>query len=42
MKTLKISDVHYSMLVEVSKKYRMKIENLVEELIQETYNSKKR
>ena len=42
MKNLKISDVHDSMLVELSKKYRIKKENLVEEFIQENYNSKKR
>ena len=39
-KAIKISDVHHSMLVDVGKRWRMKPEELVEELIQETYASK--
>ena len=41
MKTAKIDDVHYSILKDISKKWRMPPENLVAELIQETYSSKK-
>ena len=41
MKSVKISDVHYSMLLELGKKWRMKIEDLLEEVIQENYNNKK-
>lgn len=40
MKQVKISDVHYQMLVDVSKKWKMKPDALVEELIQETYYNK--
>ena len=36
-KTVKVSDVHYQMLVDVGKRWRMKPSDLVEELIQETY-----
>ena len=39
-KTIKISDVHHSMLVDIGKRRRMKPEDLIEELIQETYSSK--
>ena len=42
MKQVKISGVHYAMLSEHAKKYRMKVEDLIEELIQENYSSKKR
>ncbi len=42
MKTVRINGVHYAMLSELAKKYRMKVEDLIEELIQETYNTKKR
>ena len=42
MKQVKISSVHYAMLSEQAKKYRMKVEDLIEELIQENYSSKKR
>ena len=42
MKQVKISGVHYAMLSEQAKKYRMKVEDLIEELIQENYSSKKR
>lgn len=41
MKTLKLSFVHYQMLVELSKKNRMKPDNYVEMLVQEKYNKKK-
>ena len=40
MKTVKIDDVHYQMLVDVGKRWKMKPDSLVEELIQETYASK--
>ena len=36
-KQIKIDDVHYQMLVDVGKKWRMKPDALGEELIQETY-----
>ena len=39
-KTVKVSDVHYQMLVDVGKRWRMKPDDLVEELIQETYANK--
>ena len=42
MKTVKIDDVHYEMLVDVGKKWKMKPEALIAELIQETYASKAR
>ena len=42
MKNVRISDVHYEMLRDQSKKYRMKAEDLVEELIQENYANKKK
>ena len=41
-KQIRISDMHYDSLQKLSKKYKMKIEALVEELIEETYNSKVR
>ena len=40
MKTVKIEDVHYQMLVDVGKRWKMRPDALVEELIQETYASK--
>tara|TARA_Y100001933_G_C18867985_1_gene508729 strand:+ start:627 stop:785 length:159 start_codon:yes stop_codon:yes gene_type:complete len=40
MKTIKIDDVHYSMLKDIGKKWRMSPEDLIAELIQETYSSK--
>ena len=40
MKTVKIDDVHYSMLKDIGKKWRMTPEDLIEELIQETYANK--
>ena len=40
MKQIKIDDVHYSMLKDISKKLTMSPEDLVAELIQETYSSK--
>ena len=42
MKTIKIDDVHYSMLKDIGKKWRMSPEDLVAELIQKTYSSKKK
>ena len=39
-KSVKVSDVHYQMLVDVGKRWRMKPDDLVEELIQETYTNK--
>ena len=39
-KTVKVSDVHYQMLVDVGKRWRMKPKDLVEELIQEAYTKK--
>ena len=39
-KTVKVSDIHYQMLVDVGKRWRMKPDDLVEELIQETYTNK--
>ena len=42
MKTVKIDDVHYSMLNDIGKKWRMSLEDLVAEPIQETYSSKRR
>ena len=41
MKTVKIDDVHYSMLKDIGKKWRMSPEDLIAELIQETYSNKK-
>ena len=41
MKTIKIDDVHYQMLVNSAKKSRLKPEALVEELIQVQYNQRK-
>ena len=42
MKIVKIPPVQYTMLCELAKKYRMKVEDFVEEMIQEVYDSKKR
>jgi|TARA_B100000085_G_scaffold49150_1_gene42444 predicted CopG family antitoxin len=39
-RTIKIDDVHYSMLKDIGKKWRMSPDELVMELIQETYASK--
>ena len=36
-KSVKVSDVYYQMLVDVGKRWRIKPDDLVEELIQETY-----
>ena len=41
MKMVKLSSVHYEMLVELSKKNRMKPDEYIEVLIQEKYNKKK-
>ena len=39
-KSVKVSDVHYQMLVDVGKRWWMKPDDLVKELIQETYANK--
>ena len=39
-KSVKVSDFHYQMLVDVGKRWRMKLDDLVKELIQETYANK--
>ena len=39
-KSVKVSDVHYHMLVDFGKCWRMKPDDLVEELIQKTYANK--
>ena len=39
-KTIKISNVHYQTLVDMGKRWRMKPDDLVEELIYKTYSSK--
>ena len=41
MKMVKLSSVHYEMLVELSKKNKMKQDNYVEVLLQEKYNQKR-
>ena len=40
MKTIKMPPVQYEMLVSLGKKWRMKPEELVVELIEENYNNK--
>ena len=40
MKTIKIPPVQYEMLVSLGKKWRIKPEDLVVELIEENYNNK--
>ena len=42
MKNIRVSDVHYEMLRDSAKKYRLKVEDLIEELIQENYATKKK
>tara|TARA_B100000073_G_scaffold144246_1_gene118736 strand:+ start:312 stop:449 length:138 start_codon:yes stop_codon:yes gene_type:complete len=39
-KTIKISDVHYQMLITAGRRWRMKPDDLVGELVQEAYSSK--
>ena len=41
MKMVKLSSVYYEMLVELSKKNRMKPDDYIEVLLQEKYNKKK-
>ena len=41
MKMVKLSSVHYEMLVELSKKNKMKPDEYIEMLLQEKYNQKK-
>tara|TARA_Y100001963_G_C6790281_1_gene455025 strand:+ start:5579 stop:5707 length:129 start_codon:yes stop_codon:yes gene_type:complete len=40
-KPIKLSAVHYEMLVDVSKRRRLKPEQILEEIIQLEFNSKK-
>ena len=40
MRQVKISSVQYEMLVELGKRWRMKPDNLIAELIEENYKSK--
>ena len=40
MKQVKISSVQYEMHVELGKRWRMKPDNLIAELIEENYKSK--
>ena len=40
MKQVKISSVQHEMLVELGKRWRMKPDNLIAELIEENYKSK--
>ena len=42
MRQVKISAVQYEMLVALGKRWRMKINDLIAELIEENYKSKKR
>ena len=39
-KTIKISDVHYQMLIDAGKRWSMQPNDLVGELVQEAYSSK--
>ena len=39
-KTINISDVHYQMLIDAGKHWRMKPDDLAGELVQEAYSSK--
>jgi len=41
MKMVKLSSVHYEMLVELSKKSKMKPDDYIEVLLQEKYNQKR-
>ena len=41
MKSVKLSTVHYEMLITVSKRMRLKPEQLLEEMIQDAFNAKK-
>ena len=41
MKQFKVSDVHYQMAQELSRKRRMRVDEYMEELIQKDYNGKK-
>jgi hypothetical protein len=40
MKQVKISDVQHSMLLALGKRWRMKPDELIAELIEENYNNK--
>ena len=39
-KSVKVIDVHYKMLVEVGKRWRIRPDDLVEELMQKTFANK--
>ena len=39
-KSVKVSDLNYQMLVDVGKRWRMKLDDKVEELTQKTYANK--
>ena len=39
-KAIKVSDVHYQMLIAAGRRWRMKPDDFVRELIQEAYSSK--
>ena len=41
MKTLKISDLCYEMLIEISKQAKKKPDEFIEQLIKSTYNNKR-
>ena len=40
MKQVKISNAHYQMLVDIGKKWKIKPDALMEEMIQDTYSNK--
>ena len=40
MKQVKVSDVHYQMAIERAKKRKMRVDDYMESLVQEDYNSK--
>ena len=41
MKTLKLNDLFYEMLVDIAKQARKKPEEYIEQLIKSTYNNKR-
>lgn len=40
--TIKLTPVQKQMLIDLSKKYKMKIDDLIAEMIEETYGAKKK
>ncbi len=40
--TIKLTPVQKQMLVDMAKKYRMKMDDLIAEMIEETYSTKKK